>query len=170
MRKNTFFYLPYKECSVVKNHLTCYLPWVGTWGQFQQHSMHSFYVCKLPTQLFLCLHFGFVLYWRMTVGSKAAHRTLVNLTPCRKYFVKFSEHLIKNHCNESKLKSIFQKSFFLIYFKKRMNLHYFHLRNTAKLNLNEHSGSAKILIVKTKTQGYSPVDFSSQIKISDLKF
>ncbi len=30
---------------------------------------------------FLCLHFRFVLYWRKTVGAKAAHRTYVKLTP-----------------------------------------------------------------------------------------
>ncbi len=30
---------------------------------------------------FLCLHFRFVLYWHKTVGTKAARRTLVKLTP-----------------------------------------------------------------------------------------
>jgi hypothetical protein len=30
---------------------------------------------------FLCLRFRFVLYWRETVGAKAAHRMLVKLTP-----------------------------------------------------------------------------------------
>jgi hypothetical protein len=30
---------------------------------------------------FLCLRFRFVLYWRKTVGAKAARRMLVKLTP-----------------------------------------------------------------------------------------
>jgi hypothetical protein len=29
----------------------------------------------------LCLRISFVLYWRKTVGAKAAHRTLVKMTP-----------------------------------------------------------------------------------------
>jgi hypothetical protein len=49
-------------------------------GQFHQRSMGSFYVRKLRAQLLLCLPFRFVLYWRKTVGEKAAHRTLVKLT------------------------------------------------------------------------------------------
>ncbi len=49
--------------------------------QFHQRSACSFYVRKLRAQLFLCLHFRFVLYWCKTVGAKAACRTLVKLTP-----------------------------------------------------------------------------------------
>ncbi len=30
---------------------------------------------------FFCIHFRFVLYWRKPTGTKAARRTLVNLTP-----------------------------------------------------------------------------------------
>ncbi len=30
---------------------------------------------------FLCLHFRFVLYWRKTVGAKAARRMLMKLSP-----------------------------------------------------------------------------------------
>jgi hypothetical protein len=30
---------------------------------------------------FLCLHFGFVLYWRKPTSAEAAHRTLMKLTP-----------------------------------------------------------------------------------------
>ncbi len=48
-------------------------------GQFHQCSMHSFYTRKLRAQVFLCLSFRFVLYWRKTVCSKAARRTLVKL-------------------------------------------------------------------------------------------
>ncbi len=49
-------------------------------GQFHQHSTCSFYIRKLQTQLFCAYFFRFVLYWRKTVGAKAAHRTLVKLT------------------------------------------------------------------------------------------
>ncbi len=45
----------------------------------------TFYMQLLHTWVapaaFLCLCFRFVLYWRKTVGVKAAHRTLVKLTP-----------------------------------------------------------------------------------------
>jgi hypothetical protein len=35
----------------------------------------------LRAQLFLCLHFSFVLYWRKPTGAKAAREMLVKLTP-----------------------------------------------------------------------------------------
>ncbi len=35
----------------------------------------------LCTQLFLCLHFRFVLYWGKTFGAKAVRRTLMKLSP-----------------------------------------------------------------------------------------
>ncbi len=44
---------------------------------------------------FLCLRFRFVLYWRKTVGAKAAHRTLVKLTPGLKYQTKMNRLLGK---------------------------------------------------------------------------
>ncbi len=40
-----------------------------TLAQFHPRSMHSFYVCELRAQLFWCLHFRFVLYWRKTVSA-----------------------------------------------------------------------------------------------------
>ncbi len=54
-----------------------------TLGQFHQHSTRSFYVCKFCAQLFLCLHYSFVLYWRKTVGAKDVYRTLLKLNPGR---------------------------------------------------------------------------------------
>ncbi len=48
-------------------------------GQFHQHSTGSVYVCKLQAQLFCAYILGFVFYWRKTVGTKAARRTLVKL-------------------------------------------------------------------------------------------
>jgi hypothetical protein len=48
-------------------------------GQFHQRSTRSFYVHKFRTQPFLCLRFRFLLYWRKTVGAKAARGTLMKL-------------------------------------------------------------------------------------------
>jgi hypothetical protein len=36
---------------------------------------------KVARAAFLCLRFGFVLYWRKTVGAKAALRMLMKLSP-----------------------------------------------------------------------------------------
>ncbi len=33
----------------------------------------------------MCLHFRFVLYWRKPTGAKAAHRTLMKLSPGGQY-------------------------------------------------------------------------------------
>ncbi len=30
---------------------------------------------------FMCLQFGFVIFWQMDFGAKAAHKMLVKLTP-----------------------------------------------------------------------------------------
>jgi hypothetical protein len=49
--------------------------------QYHQHSTCSFYVRKLHAQLFCAYILGFVLYWRKTVGAKAAGRMLVKLNP-----------------------------------------------------------------------------------------
>jgi hypothetical protein len=49
-------------------------------GQFHHRSTCSFYVRKLSTQLFWCLHFMFVLYWRKPTSTKAARRTLMKLS------------------------------------------------------------------------------------------
>jgi hypothetical protein len=72
----------YITTTVVDFHVVVYIEKYGknSWVQFHQRSTRSFYVCNLR-EAFLCLHFRFLLYWRKTVGAKAARKTLVKLSP-----------------------------------------------------------------------------------------
>ncbi len=36
---------------------------------------------KVFCAAFMCLHFGFVIFWRKDFGAKAAYKKLVKLTP-----------------------------------------------------------------------------------------
>jgi hypothetical protein len=36
---------------------------------------------KVFFQAFMCLQFGFVIFWQKDFGAKAAHKMLVKLTP-----------------------------------------------------------------------------------------
>jgi hypothetical protein len=36
---------------------------------------------KVLCALFMCLQFGFVIFWPKDIGAKAAHKMLVKLTP-----------------------------------------------------------------------------------------
>jgi hypothetical protein len=53
----------------------------SAWSQLHQHFTSSFFVQKFHTQLFLYLHFRFVLSLRKNIGANAAHKMLVKLTP-----------------------------------------------------------------------------------------
>ncbi len=49
--------------------------------QFHQYFMSSVFCTKAFCAAFLCLQFGFVIFWRKDFGTKAAHKMLVKLTP-----------------------------------------------------------------------------------------
>jgi hypothetical protein len=48
---------------------------------------------------FICLQFGFVIFWRKDFGAKAAHKMLVKLTPGGSRFENaiFNFYVLKNH-------------------------------------------------------------------------
>jgi hypothetical protein len=43
--------------------------------------MSSFSLQKFFCAAFMCLQFGFVIFWQKDFGAKAAHKMLVKLTP-----------------------------------------------------------------------------------------
>jgi hypothetical protein len=47
---------------------------------FYEQLFHTKVLCA-P---FMCLQFGFVIFWRKDFGAKAAHEMMVNLTPTLK--------------------------------------------------------------------------------------
>jgi hypothetical protein len=50
---------------------------------FYEHLFHS----KVLYAAFMCLQFGFLIFWQKDFGAKAAHKMLVKLTPgqlCKK--------------------------------------------------------------------------------------
>jgi hypothetical protein len=63
-------------------------------GQFHQRSMRSFYVNKLPVQLFC----AYVLGLRKTVAAKAARRTMMILSPVVNFTNVLRAHLRQYSC------------------------------------------------------------------------
>ncbi len=51
------------------------------WCQLYQYFMSSFFVWKFYCEAFMCLQFGFVIFWRKEFGAKGAHKMLVKLRP-----------------------------------------------------------------------------------------
>jgi hypothetical protein len=69
---------------------------------------------KVFCAAFMCLQFGFVIFWRKDFGTKAAHKILVKLTPGsqRKRWVCGHEFWLKNWFkSQLKLVSIFNLLF-----------------------------------------------------------
>jgi hypothetical protein len=50
-------------------------------GQFYQHFTRGSFVGNFGARLFLYLHFRFLFSWSSDIGTKAAHKMLVKLTP-----------------------------------------------------------------------------------------
>jgi hypothetical protein len=48
---------------------------------------------KVFCAAFMCLQFGYVIFWQKDFGAKAAHKMLVKLTP-DVYFYKVKNHKI----------------------------------------------------------------------------
>jgi hypothetical protein len=58
------------------------LVWLSISPIFYKQLFHNKVLCT-P---FMCLQFGFVIFWPKDFGAKAAHKMLVKLTPGRKDF------------------------------------------------------------------------------------
>jgi hypothetical protein len=43
--------------------------------------LQSAFCTKVFCAAFMCLQFGFVIFWQKNFGAKAAHKMLVKLTP-----------------------------------------------------------------------------------------
>ncbi len=54
---------------------------VDTGCQFHQFITSSFFVRKFFCTAFMCLQFGFVIFWQKDFGAKAAHKMLVKVSP-----------------------------------------------------------------------------------------
>ncbi len=52
---------------------------IGPRCQFHKHFTSSFFVQKFFYAAFMCLQFGFVIFWRKDFGTKAAYKMLVKL-------------------------------------------------------------------------------------------
>jgi hypothetical protein len=53
------------------------LEWLSISPIFYEQLFHT----KFPCAPFMCLQFGFVIFWQKDFGAKAAHKMLVKLTP-----------------------------------------------------------------------------------------
>ncbi len=53
---------------------------MAAWCQFHQYFASSFFIACFCAA-FMCLQFGFVIFWQKDFGAKAAHKMLVKLTP-----------------------------------------------------------------------------------------
>jgi hypothetical protein len=49
---------------------------------------------KVLCASFLCLQFGFVIFWRKDFGAKAAHKSLVKLTPGEFHTLHFCKAIV----------------------------------------------------------------------------
>jgi hypothetical protein len=48
---------------------------------------------------FMCLQFGFLIFWRKDLGAKAAHKMLVKLTPGFNVLILFTAVIYKCYWN-----------------------------------------------------------------------
>jgi hypothetical protein len=64
---------------------------------------------KVFCAAFMCLQFEFVIFWRKDLGTKAAHKMLVKLTPGRQ-----RKRLVKKNWFKSQLKLV---SIFYLFFR-----------------------------------------------------
>ncbi len=46
---------------------------------------------KVFCAAFMCLQFGFVIFWQKDFGAKAAHKMLVKLTPGQQKYMRKNE-------------------------------------------------------------------------------
>jgi hypothetical protein len=56
---------------------------------FYEQLFHAKVFCTA----FMCLQFGFIIFWRKDFGAKAAHKMLVKLTPSGRNWQLISTHL-----------------------------------------------------------------------------
>ncbi len=100
----------------------------------QQGSISPTFYAQLLRMLvgraaFLCLHFRFVLYWRKPTGAKAAHRTLMKLTPDYRRQIHANHQL--SPMTELRIRVQMPLKMFLV---EKISVTYVHLRHIAKKN------------------------------------
>jgi len=62
---------------------------------------------KVPCATFLCLQFGFVIFWQKSTDSKAAHKKVGEIDPRSQFYHPFMNNFLplslhKNKCTETK--------------------------------------------------------------------
>jgi hypothetical protein len=53
---------------------------IDQWCQFHQYFYNELFLTEVFCADFMCLQFGFVIFWQKDFGAKAAHKMLVKDT------------------------------------------------------------------------------------------
>ena len=59
---------------------------------------YELFCTKVFCAAFMCLQFGFVIFWQKDFGAKAAHKMLVKLTPGAPVGIRFLQKYSKTIC------------------------------------------------------------------------